>query len=103
MFKRFLAYYRPYVFIVISDLFCAVLTTVCELVFPLIVREITGIATSGGGMLLLQTVIRLGGVYLFLRIVDTVAQFYMANIGHIMGAKLETDMRRDIFDHLQKI
>ncbi|MBQ2932621.1 MAG: ABC transporter ATP-binding protein [Clostridia bacterium] len=103
MFRRFLAYYRPYVFIVTIDLFCAVLTTVCELVFPLIVREITGIATSGGGMLLLQTVIRLGGVYLFLRIVDTVAQFYMANIGHIMGAKLETDMRRDIFDHLQKL
>ncbi len=103
MFRRFLAYYRPYIFIVIIDLFCAVLTTVCELVFPLIVREITGIATSGGGMLLLQTVIRLGGVYLFLRIVDTVAQFYMANIGHIMGAKLETDMRRDIFDHLQKL
>lgn len=103
MFGRFLGYYRPYIFIVIVDLFCAVLTTVCELVFPLIVREITGIATSGGGTLLLQTVIRLGGVYLFLRIVDTVAQFYMANIGHIMGAKLETDMRRDMFDHLQKL
>ncbi len=103
MFRRFLAYYKPYIFIVIVDLFCAVLTTVCELVFPLIIREITGIATSGGGMILVQTVIRLGGVYLFLRIVDTVAQFYMANIGHIMGAKLETDMRRDIFDHLQKL
>lgn len=103
MFRRFSAYYRPYIFIIIVDLFCAVLTTVCELVFPLIIREITGIATSGGGIILVQTVIRLGGVYLFLRIVDTVAQFYMANIGHIMGAKLETDMRRDIFDHLQKL
>lgn len=103
MFGRFLAYYRPYIFIVIVDLFCAVLTTVCELVFPLIVREITGIATSGEGVILLQTVIRLGGVYLFLRIVDTVAQFYMANIGHIMGARLETDMRRDLFDHLEKL
>lgn len=103
MFKRFSVYYKPYILIIIIDLICAALSTICELAFPLIIREITGIATDGGSMLLLSTVLRLGGVYIFLRLIDTVANFYMANIGHIMGAKLETDMRRDLFDHLEKL
>ncbi len=103
MFKRFSIYYKPYIFIIIIDLLCAALSTVCELVFPMIVREITNAAMSEGQTLLVSTVLRLGGIYLFLRLVDTVANFYMANMGHVMGARLETDMRRDLFDHLQKL
>ncbi len=103
MFKRFLHYYKPYIWIVVFDLLCAALSTVCELVFPLIVRTITNTAMTDATSLMLSTVLRLGGVYLFLRLVDTVANFYMANMGHIMGAKLETDMRRDLFDHLEKL
>lgn len=103
MLKRFSVYYKPYIGIIIIDLLCAALSTVCELVFPLIVRTITDTALSGGQALLLSTVFRLGGIYLFLRIVDTIANYYMANVGHIMGARLETDMRRDMFNHLQKL
>lgn len=103
MFKRFSVYYKPYIWIVIFDLLCAALSTVCELVFPMIVRTITNTALASGQALLLSTVLRLGAIYLFLRIIDTVANYYMANVGHIMGAKLETDMRRDLFDHLEKL
>ncbi len=103
MFKRFSAYYKPYIFIIFIDLFCAALSTVCELVFPLIVRSITNTAMESGQALMASMVLRLGGMYLFLRIVDTVANYYMANVGHVMGARLETDMRRDLFDHLQKL
>ncbi len=103
MFKRFSVYYKPYIGIIIFDLICAALSTVCELVFPMIVRTITNAASMDGQALLVSTVLRLGGLYLFLRIVDTFANYYMANVGHIMGAKLETDMRRDLFDHLQKL
>ncbi len=103
MFRRFSVYYKPYILIIIIDLLCAALSTVCELIFPMIVREITNTAMSDGQALLVSTVLRLGGMYLFLRVVDTVANFYMANMGHIMGARLETDMRRDLFDHLQKL
>ena len=103
MFKRFSVYYKPYIGIIIFDLICAALSTVCELVFPMIVRTITNAASLDGQALLVSTVLRLGGLYLFLRIVDTFANYYMANMGHIMGAKLETDMRRDLFDHLQKL
>lgn len=103
MFKRFSVYYKPYIGIVIFDMLCAALSTVCELVFPMIVRTITNAASISGQALLVSTVLRLGAFYLFLRIVDTVANYYMANMGHIMGARLETDMRRDLFDHLEKL
>ena len=103
MFKRFSVYYKPYIGIIIFDLICAALSTVCELVFPMIVRTITNATSLDGQALLVSTVLRLGGLYLFLRIIDTFANYYMANMGHIMGAKLETDMRRDLFDHLQKL
>ncbi len=103
MLRRFLGYYKPYIGIIIIDLICALLTTVCELVFPLIVRHITDVAISGAHAVLISTVIRLGAIYLFLRVVDTCAHYYMANMGHVMGAMLETDMRRDMFNHLQKL
>lgn len=103
MFKRFSVYYKPYIAIIILDLLCASLTTVCELVFPLIVRRITNMAIDPTQQFMLSTVIRLGGVYLMLRIVDVCANYYMANAGHVMGARLETDMRRDMFDHLEKL
>lgn len=103
MIKRFSVYYKPYIAIIIIDLICAALTTVCELVFPLIVRKITSSALAGVNAELLGLVLRLGGVYLLLRIIDTAANYFMADMGHVMGAKLETDMRRDLFDHLQKL
>ena len=87
----------------ILDLFCAALTTLCELVLPLIVREITDKATSTPMALTVSLVLRLGAVYLILRIIDTVANYYMASVGHIMGTRIETDMRRDFFGHLQKL
>ncbi len=103
MFRRFASYYKPYIGIIILDLLCAAASTVCELVFPMIVREITNTALSGASEVLMSTVIRLSSIYLFLRLCDTAAQYFMASIGHITGAKLETDMRRDLFNHLQKL
>ena len=99
----FYKYYKPYIKIVIFDLLCAMLTTVCELVFPMIVRYITDTALTGAQELLMSAVLRIGGVYLFLRMVDVAANYYMSNTGHVMGAKMETDMRRDMFEHLQKL
>ena len=103
MLRKFAHYYKPYIAIIIFDLLCAAFTTVCELAFPMIVREITDTALSSSAEVLLSTVLRLGGIYLFLRLCDTVANYYMSDVGHVMGARLETDMRRDLFDHLQKL
>lgn len=101
--KSFSKYYKPYVGIIILDLMCACLSTVCELVLPMIIRYITNTAISAGAMLTVKTVVRITGVYMFLKIIDTAANYYMANTGHVMGAKIETDMRRDLFNHLMKL
>ncbi len=101
--RRFLPYYKNYVPILIFDLFCAALTTVCELVLPLIVRFITDAGINDVASLTVSVIIKFGVLYLALRVIDTAANFYMASIGHVMGAKIETDMRRDMFGHLQKL
>lgn len=101
--KRFIPYYRPYVKTMVFDLFCASLTTICELVLPLIMRYITNQALSEVMTLTVRTVGGLGLLYLGLRVLDCLANFYMADMGHVMGAKIETDMRRDAYGHLQQL
>lgn len=101
--RRFLPYYKRYLGVLVFDLFCASLTTLCALVLPMIVRSITNKGIYDIDSLTLNYILRLGGLYAFLKVVDAAASFFMASIGHIMGAKIETDMRRDIFDHLQKL
>ncbi len=101
--KRLIPYYKPYVGILIFDLFCASMTTVCELTLPLLVRKITNAATSEPMTLTLQLILTIGGLYILLRCIDAAAMYYMNSRGHIMGTKMETDMRRDMFNHLQKL
>lgn len=101
--KRFLPYYGKYKGIMIMDLFCAALTTVCELVLPLILRYITDVGMRDLASLTVKTVVTIGMLYFALRIIDGLASFYMAYIGHVMGAAIETDMRDDAFRHLQKL
>ncbi len=99
--RRFAPYYSKYKGIMIKDLLCAALTTICELLLPLIVREITTRIGGTGAQLTVNYVLILGASYLVLRVIDAAAYFYMANTGHVMGARIETDMRRDLFSHLQ--
>ena len=101
--KRFLPYYKKYIKTLILDLLCASLTTVCELVLPLIVRQITGYATDNIAALTVGLILKWTAIYIVLRIIDTLANYYMASVGHIMGAKIESDMRHDFFEHLQKL
>ncbi|MCI9343130.1 MAG: ABC transporter ATP-binding protein [Lachnospiraceae bacterium] len=101
--KRFVPYFKPYRKTLFSDLFCAALTTVCELVLPLIMRYITNEGLYRLASLSVRTIGSLGLLYLGLRIVDALASYYMADMGHVMGAKIETDMRRDAYSHLQKL
>ena len=85
------------------DLFCAALTTVCELVLPLILRYITNLGMNDLSSLTMRTIVTIGALYFAMRVIDGVASFYMAYTGHVMGAAIETDMREDAFAHLQKL
>lgn len=103
MIKRFLPYYKKYWKTLLLDLFCAALTTVCELVLPLIVQKITKCASDDIALLTIELILKCGIIYFILRIIDTAAYYYMSSIGHIMGTHMETDMRHDFFEHLQKL
>lgn len=100
--RRFLPYYKKYGWIVAIDLLFAALTTLCEIVLPLLVKEITNKAMNDVAALTIDFILRIGIFYIVLRIIDTGANYFMISIGHIMGAKIETDMRRDLFAHLEK-
>lgn len=101
--KRFLPYYKRHRRVLCLDLFCAALTTLCEIVLPLIVRYITGQAMENPALLTLSVIGKLGLLYLILRLIDVVAYYYMAFNGHVMGVDMETDMRRDAYAHLQQL
>ena len=100
---RFLPYFKKYKAYLIFDLFCAAMTTVCEIVFPLIVRSITNLASTDYTLITVPYVLKLGLLYLLLRVIDSAAAFYMQSRGHFMGAHIETDMRADLFAHLEKL
>ncbi|MDR3295699.1 MAG: ABC transporter ATP-binding protein/permease [Clostridiales Family XIII bacterium] len=101
--KRFVPYFGRYKWTLALDLFCATLTTLCDLALPLIVRFLTNAAMYDLRALTVAAVLRAGGFYVVLRLVDVCANYYMSNIGHVMGARIETDMRRDLFNHLQDL
>ena len=101
--RRFLPYYKKYIPVLVFDLLCASLTTLCDLALPMIVRGVTALASDDVASLTVAYVLRVGGLYLVLRIVDALASFYMTSKGHIMGTWLESDMRMDLFEHLQTL
>lgn len=101
--KRFLPYYKKYTPTLVLDLICASLTTVCEIILPLIMKEITNAGIDNMATLTVRYILRVGIVYFVLRIIDSLAHYYMAYTGHVMGTKIETDMRRDAYAHLHKL
>jgi len=101
--KRFLPYLMRYKGILFLDLFCAALTTLCDIVLPKIMSYLTNAATGSAAALTVNIVLKLAVLYGVLRLIDAAANYYMASHGHIMGVYIETDMRRDAFDHLQQL
>lgn len=103
LFARFLPYFKPYWRTLVFDLVCAGMTTLCELVLPMILRYITNVALVDPGSFTLEIILRMSLLYLLLRVIDCLGSYYMAGTGHIMGARMETDMRRDAYDHLMRL
>lgn len=98
--KWFFPYFKKHKAVLALDLFCATLTTLCEIVLPMLVREITSIATTDISKLTLELILSLAAIYAVLKLVDMAAGYYMIYIGHGMGVKIEKDMREDMFAHL---
>ena len=101
--KRFYPYFKPYLHILVFDLVCAAFTSACDLVLPLMVRFITNTVVSDPAALTVETVLKITGLYVIFRIIDVMANYYMQNTGHVMGALIERDMRRDLFEKFQRL
>ncbi|WP_334195564.1 ABC transporter ATP-binding protein [Muricomes intestini] len=101
--KKLFAYYKPYKGLFYSDMVFAILGAAVTLVIPMIVRYITNEVVYFGASQARQAVLVLGAVMLGLVALEMFCNFYIAYFGHIMGAKMEANMRRDIFGHYQKL
>ena len=100
--KKLLSYYKPYIGTFLLDMFFAVVASAIALVVPLIVRYITSevVYMEVGAK---ERIIQLGIVLVVLVIVQFFSNYYITNIGHVMGAKMEYNMRAEIFAHYQKL
>lgn len=101
--KRLVAYYRPYVRLFLSDMVFAILGAGVTLAIPLIVRYITTNVITLPGNEALQLILKLGAVMVAMVALECFCNFYIAYFGHIMGARIEHDMRNEIFEHYQKL
>ncbi|WP_035052884.1 ABC transporter ATP-binding protein [Carnobacterium pleistocenium] len=99
MLKRFFSYYKPYKKLFILDFGCAILAAILELSFPVVVnRVIDDLLPSANWTLIVTISLSL----LFLYFVNTALQYVVVYFGHKLGVNMETDMRRELYGHLQE-
>lgn len=101
--KKMASYYRPYMKIFLADLFFALGAAAVSLIVPLVVRFITSEVVYRESGEAFQIIMKLGIVLLALIVGQMYCNYFIANYGHVMGAKIEYDMRAEIFDHYQKL
>ncbi len=99
--KSVLPYFKKYWKVLVLDLIAASLTTVAGFILPLILSEFTDLGIAGN--LTLSVVFSMSVTYAVLKIIEIIARYFMTNIGHRMGAMIETDMRSDLYDHLMAL
>ena len=101
--KKMFGYYKPYMGIFWADMFFAMLSAGVALTIPLVVRYVTTTLIYMEPEVIVRRMIYIG-IFLFaLLAVDCFSKFFIGNYGHVMGAKMEYDMRAEIFAHMQKL
>ncbi|WP_215508722.1 ABC transporter ATP-binding protein/permease [Peptoniphilus sp. EMRHCC_23] len=96
-------YFASYRGILFTDLLCAGLTTVSEIILPVILRYLTNLGVKDIRLITPHVIARLALLFFVIKAVEILAAYYMTNIGHMMGANIEKDMRRDVYNHLQTL
>ena len=101
-FKKFLSYYRPYLKLFLADMFCAMIAAGITLVFPMIIRYITGTVLIADNFEM-GIIYKLGIFMVVLVIVEYLCNYFVAYQGHVMGVYMERDLRNELFQHYQKL
>lgn len=103
LFKKFISYYRPYRGIFYFDMFCALVVSAIDVAFPQILNWLTKGLFAQSAQAILKTLPWIGAGLLIMELVRLGCQYYITGWGHVMGARMESDMRQDLFDHLQRL
>lgn len=101
--KKMISYYKPYMGVFVADMFFAIIASAIALAIPLIARYITSTIIYLEKEEMLRQTLIIGGVMVLLVAISCFCNFYISNYGHVMGAKIEYDMRAEIFEHYQKL
>ena len=103
MLKRFLAYYKPLMGLFIADTVCAVVVAGVDLAFPVILRSLTGGLFTEGAAAILSALPALAAGLIAMYLVRCGCRYFVSAQGHIMGARMESQMRQDLFDQYERM
>lgn len=101
--KRFIRYYRPYRAVFFLDLICAAFISLVDLCYPQILRTLTNTLFTEDGPVILKALPPIGIGLLFMYLLQSLCKYYVSYQGHMMGARMERDMRQQLFDHYEKL
>ncbi|MGG7324511.1 ABC transporter ATP-binding protein [Clostridium baratii] len=100
MIKKFINYYKPYKKLFFLDIFVALIAAVCDLVYPYMTKELINITIPNKNV---SMIVIFGIVLIGIFIVKAICGYFMQYWGHVVGVRMQGDMRRDLFTHLQKL
>lgn len=101
--KKFIKYYKPYKAVFFIDLFCATIISAIDLAFPQLLRTLTKTLFAGAPGKIVSALIPITIGILVAYIIQTACRYYVTYAGHMMGARMERDMRKELFDQYEKL
>lgn len=101
--KKFIKYYKPYKAVFFIDLLCATIISAIDLAFPQLLRTLTKTLFAGASGKIISALIPITIGLLVAYIIQTACRYYVTYAGHMMGARMERDMRKELFDQYEKL
>ncbi len=101
--KKFIRYYGPYKAVFFIDLLCATIISLVDLAYPQILRSLTKTLFAGESKQILSALGPIAAVLFAAYVLQTLCKYYVTYAGHMMGARMERDMRKELFDHYEKL
>lgn len=101
--KKFIGYYRPYWAVFWFDLFCATIISLVDLAYPQILRTLTQTLFTKSSTVILNALLPIAIGLLVMYLVQSLCKYYVSYQGHMMGARMERDMRQQLFDHYERL
>ncbi|MDD3745814.1 MAG: ABC transporter ATP-binding protein [Anaerostipes sp.] len=103
IYKKFINYYKPYKKVFFLDLLCAAFISLVDLAFPQLLRTLTKTLFLEDSSIILHNIFIIGLIMLAFYIFQALCKYYVSCQGHIMGAQMERDMRKELFEHYERL